>query len=86
MADEIINGLIQRQVEAAMAKKQSSDKASRLAAKWLRALKQEPGQTEDYELILDCTDIAELSTICASVLAQDEVKGPRKAKSKRKSR
>lgn len=65
-----------------MPKKQSSDKASRLAAKWLRTLKQKPGQTEEYVLELDYKDIAELRTICASVLAQDETRGPRKVKSK----
>ena len=70
MADELIHGLIER----AMAKKQSSDRVSHLAAKWLKML------------VMQEQDLAELRAICASVIAQDEVKGPRKARRRRKSR
>ncbi len=48
-----------------MPKKQSSDRTSHLASKWLRLL------------VMQEREIADLKAICASVLAQDEVKGPR---------
>lgn len=60
-----------------MTKKQTSDRVSRLAAKWLKNLKHGPTSAEWGYWLTD-TEMAQLRAICASVLSQDEVKGKRK--------
>ncbi len=52
-------------------KKQSGDKASRIAGRGLRILAKSDAATWTVR-------VSELKTLCASVLSQDETKGPRK--------
>jgi hypothetical protein len=59
--------------------RRTSDDVSKLAAKWLRKIQQlrrDCGEmVEDWTLKIP---LSELGALCGSLLAQDEVKGPRK--------
>lgn len=58
-------------------KKQTGDRVSKLAGKWLRKLESCDGLDAIY-LHLSKRDRRELKSVCASALGQDESKGARK--------
>ena len=60
------------------ARKQTSDRVARLAASWL-------AQLQHYEPKGAVTlKVSQLKALCASVLSQDETRGPRRRKKVRK--
>lgn len=71
----------------AKARKRTSDRVSKIAGKILRRLRDEPGRNKVFPLenglgMIDAgcvvCSVAELKSLAASALAQDEVEGPRK--------
>ena len=71
------------EVDGDAMKKQSGDKASRIAARLLRHARKAPRSYTPVAMTIFGCSLDELRTLAASVLSQDETKGPRKKQGRR---